>query len=343
MNIDDRKVRILQAIIHDYIRNGEPVGSRTIAKKYNLGVSSATIRNEMSDLEEMGYLEQLHSSSGRKPSDKGYRLYVDNLMQIPKMSPQQEVIIKNHLLNLAVYEMDRVIKDIAQYLSELTKLTCIVKGPSIKRSCLKHIQLTSIDCNNILMTIVTDSGIIKNAIIKSNMSVKQETLFKLCNLINDEFKYKNIEDLTLDVVFKLKREMDEDEQIFDCIIEVLYNTLKEIDVSEVYLGGTTNIFNYQEYNDIERARKFLGLLDDDKRIRKLLDRCINENDISIKIGTENYVEGAENCSIISAVYSSNDRPLGSIAIIGPTRMEYSKVVSVLGEVIKILNEGIIPR
>jgi Transcriptional regulator of heat shock gene len=162
MEMDSRKIKILQAIIDYYINTAEPVGSRTIAKKYNMGISSATIRNEMADLEDMGYLEQLHSSSGRKPSNKGYRLYVDKLMEIPILSEAELYVIKKQILNSALFEVDKIIKQATLLLAQLTKLTCIVRTPSVSKSYIKHLQLVNIESNsNILLVLVTDSGVIK--------------------------------------------------------------------------------------------------------------------------------------------------------------------------------------
>ncbi|WP_138204744.1 heat-inducible transcriptional repressor HrcA [Haloimpatiens lingqiaonensis] len=339
MNIDERKIRILQAIIHDYINTGEPIGSRTIAKKYDLGISSATIRNEMSDLEDMGYLEQLHSSSGRKPSDKGYRLYVDEFMQLPKISPEDELTIQKSIMDLAIFQMDKAIQDVTELLSQLTKLTCVVKAPSLRQSYIKHIQLTPIDGSNVLLTIVTDTALVKNAIVRLDVEIDNEWIFRFNNYINEKLRYKTVDEFFNKCIYEIEQELENSYSSIGVIISTLAETLIEIDESQFYLGGATNIFNYQEYNDIDNARKFLSLLDDKEKIRLLLNEGLNPNKVSIKIGTENFIEGAEDCSIISAVYSINNRPLGAIGIIGPTRMHYPKVISILREVIKTLNKN----
>ncbi|WP_125152569.1 heat-inducible transcriptional repressor HrcA [Clostridium rectalis] len=339
MEMDERKIRILQAIINDYIDTAEPVGSRTIAKKYDLGVSSATIRNEMADLEEMGYLEQLHSSSGRKPSDKGYRLYVDNLMEIQSLSPIEEEIIRTHILKSALYEMDKVIKQATNILAELTRLTCIVKSYSGRRSCIKSIQLINVDGNNILIVIIADTGIIKNSLVKLKKPADTDILLKLTNILNARLNNLTIEQINLEVINALKIDLKGYEDIFDAIIPVLYESLNSIDNCDIYMEGTTNIFNYPEYNDIKKAKDFLALIDNKDKVKNL----INSTDrISIRIGEENFLEDARDCSVITAVYSLKNRPLGTIGVIGPTRMKYSRVVSMLGKIIgevnNILNE-----
>ncbi|MBP2033029.1 heat-inducible transcriptional repressor [Clostridium algifaecis] len=335
MEMDERKIKILQAIINDYINTAEPVGSRTIAKKYNMGISSATIRNEMADLEDMGYLEQLHSSSGRKPSNKGYRLYVDKLMQIPNLSSEEMYIIKNQILDGALFEVDKIIKQVILLLSELTKLTCIVKTPSVSKSYIKHLQLINIESNNnILLVLITDSGVIKNNIIRVGKNVSDKVLIKLSSILSNRLRGLNSEQINLEVINNIKMDLYGYEDIFNAIIPVLYENLKSENKSDIYMQGTVNIFNYPEYKDIEKAREFLSMLENKEEVNELLD---DPSNISIKIGNENYIEGAKDCSVISAVYSLGDRPIGKIGVIGPTRIPYSKVISVLSNVVRELN------
>lgn len=336
MDIDSRKIKILQAIIDDYISTAEPVGSRTIAKKYDLGISSATIRNEMADLEEMGYLEQLHTSSGRKPSNKGYRLYVDKLMLIPKLSVEEESLIKNKILNATMYEIDKIVKQATTLLSDLTKLTCIVRTPSVNKSSLKSLQLISIDPLNVLTVIITDTGLIKNSIIKLKKPVLSDDLIRINNLLNYRLKGLTIEDINLKVINIIKNDLGDNDEIFNAMIPELYETLN-VEDNNVYLEGTTNIFNYPEYNDIDRAKQFLSLVDDEENIRKFLT---TKGSISVKIGDENFVNGANDCSVISATYSYGGKPIGTIGVIGPTRIPYSKVISIISKVIVELNDTI---
>lgn len=335
MEMDLRKIKILQAIIDSYINTAEPVGSRTIAKKYNMGISSATIRNEMADLEDMGYLEQLHSSSGRKPSNKGYRLYVDKLMEIPNLSEKELYIIKKQILNSALFEVDKIIKQATLLLAQLTKLTCIVRTPSVSKSYIKHLQLVNIESNsNILLVLVTDSGVIKNSVIRVGKSVSDTVLNKLSILLSNRLRGLNSEQINLEVINDIKIDLRGYEDIFNAIIPALYENLKSADNSDIYLQGTVNIFNYPEYKDIAKAREFLSMLDNKEKVSELLN---DPSNISVKIGNENYIEGAEDCSVISAVYNLGDRPIGKIGLIGPTRMPYSKVISVLSNVVRELN------
>ena len=335
MSIEDRKIKILQAIINDYIRTGDPVGSRTIAKNYNLGIGSATIRNEMADLEDMGYLEQPHASAGRIPSSKGYRLYVDKLMDNQGITVEEDLKIKQYIIDSAMLEVDKIVRQTSALLSELTKLTCVIESPSVKRSFVKSIQLIKVDEYNLVSVFLTDTGLIKNHMLKLNCGVpKIETLMRINQVINNRLVNLSIEEINLEVINNLKRDLGEYEEIFNAILPVLYDTLNVKDSSEVFMEGTTNIFNYSEYNDIDKAKEILSLFNDKE---SLMDLFNPQENITISIGDENYRKQAKGCSIISAEYSFRDRPIGKIGLIGPRRINYSKVITIMAEVIKELN------
>lgn len=335
--IDERKIKILQVIINDYITTGEPVGSRTIAKKYELGVSPATIRNEMADLEELGYLEQPHTSAGRIPSSKGYRLYVDKLMKQQQLSLEEQLAIKNEIIDMALLEVDKMVKQVSSLLSDLTQLTCVAKTPSFNKGYIKSLQLMIIDENNILVVIITDRGV-KNSIIKVKNIPSSNEIENINHVLNMRLKNHTIEQINLQVINSIRDDLTGYDDIFNPLIKVLYETLNNGNENDdVVTEGTTNIFNYPEYNDIESAKEILSLLEDKGKISALLD---NKDGFSIRIGDENYLPGAKNCSVISAVYFMDDVPLGTIGLIGPRRINYSKVVSIMAEVMKELNEVI---
>ncbi|WP_291652880.1 heat-inducible transcriptional repressor HrcA [Clostridium sp.] len=337
MAIDERKIKILQAIINDYIVTGEPVGSRTIAKKYDLGVGSATIRNEMADLEEMGYLEQPHTSAGRIPSNKGYRLYVDKLMETGRLTREEELKIREYIINSAMYEVDKIVKQACSLLSELTNLTTVVQTPSVRSSYIRSIQLLTIDSHNLVSVIVADSGIIKNHRIRINNMPKPETIRIINEVLNMRLRNLTIEEINLEVINKLKVELNGYDELFNGILPALYETLKEANSTEVFVEGTTNIFNYPEYNNIEKAKEILSLINDKDN---LIDLIEPSSDITIRIGDENYFPEAKECSIISAEYSLDGRPIGKIGLIGPKRINYSKVIAIMGQVMKELNKSL---
>lgn len=335
MAIDKRKIRILEAIINDYINTGEPVGSRTIAKKYDLGIGPATIRNEMSDLEDMGLLEQPHTSAGRIPSSKGYRLYVDNLMKQSKLSDEEELQIKKYVIDCAMLEVDKIVKQASSLLSELTNLTCIVQTPSMKKSCIKSVQLIRVDDHNLVSVIITSSGVIKNHRIKLNIMPKEQDLIIINRVVNKRLVDLTIEEINLEVINHLKSDLSGYDDIFNAIVPALYETLKSEDTSEIFMEGTTNIFNYPEYNNIDNAKQILNLLYNKDYVLKLL---APNGDISIKIGDENFLPEAKNCSVISAEYSIGGGPSGTIGLIGPRRINYSKVIAIMAQVMKELND-----
>lgn len=337
MAIDKRKIMILEAIINDYISTGEPVGSRTIAKKYDLGVGSATIRNEMSDLEDMGYLEQPHTSSGRIPSSKGYRMYVDNLMQQSSLTFEEELLIKKYLIDSAMLEVDKIVKQASTLLSELTNLTCVVQTPSVNMSYIKSIQLLRIDEHNMLSVIITDNGVIKNHRIKVSKMPNDNELLAINKVINNRLINLSIDEINLEVINNLKRDLSGYDDLFNAIVPALYETLKEDKHSEIFMQGTTNIFNYPEYNDIDSAKEILNLLYNKDYVVKLI---APDGELSIKIGEENYYPEAKNCSVISAEYSLGDRPIGTIGLIGPRRINYSKVIAIMAQVMKELNDAL---
>lgn len=335
MTIDDRKIKILQAIINDYIHTGDPVGSRTIAKKYNLGVGSATIRNEMADLEDMGYLEQPHASAGRVPSSKGYRLYVDNLMESQLLTQEENLKIKQYIIDSAMLEVDKIVRQTSSLLSELTKLTCIIQTPSVKKSFIKSLQLMKVDDTTLVSVIITDTGAIKNHIIRVNKAPTTEELNKINFVINKRLVNLCIEQINLKVINKLKEDLQGYDELFNALLTPLYETLKNAtDSPDLIMEGTTNIFNYPEYNDIEKAKEMLSLFNDKDSLRDLLK---TNEDITIKIGEENFQPQAKECSIISAEYSLGNRPIGTIGLIGPRRIDYSKVIAIMAEIVKELN------
>jgi len=220
-------------------------------------------------------------------------------------------------------------------LSELTKLTCVIETPSVKRSFIKSIQLIKVDDHNLVSVFLTDTGVIKNHIMKLNNGVPEvETLTRINEVINNRLVNLSIQEINLEVINNLKKDLGAYEEIFNAILPILYETLNSADSTEVFMEGTTNIFNYPEYNDIDKAKEMLSLLNDKEALMELFNP---QDNITVSIGDENYKPQARDCSIISAEYSFNDRPIGKIGLIGPRRINYSKVITIMSEVIKELN------
>ncbi len=336
VDLGERKRRILQAIIDDYITTADPVGSRTIAKRHDLGLSSATIRNEMADLEEMGFLAQPHTSAGRIPSDRGYRLYVDQLMNRYRLT-MAEINRMRHALELRMQEFDRLIEQYSNIISQITQYTTVVLPPQMKKSAIKHLQLVLIDQNHILLIIITSTGFVKNHTIRVTQKVDGDFLSRLSLILNDKLSGLTIEEINLPKIQEIQKEMCSNEEILMPILNHVSDSVKDIDDTHIFLGGTTNIFNFPEYKDIERAKEFFGFLEQKKDLQTLLSSGDNTRKINIIIGEENKFFEIKDCSVVMSHYSIGNKVVGTIGVIGPTRMEYAKVVSSLEYLTQHLN------
>ncbi len=329
-------MKILHAIIKDYIATAEPVGSRTIAKKYNLGISPATIRNEMADLEEMGYLEQPHTSSGRIPSDKAYRIYVDQLMKVDKINKIIEQTI-NKEYESYVGELDEIISQTSKILSNFTNYTSMALTPQLYGASVKHIQLVPLQEEKILMVIISKEGVVRNVVINSRRMISSNTLIKVSNVLNEFIKGSNILHLEQDV-FDILNELSQEESIIlRDILPIIRDTLANNEGIKVYTNGITNIFNFPEFKDLEKAKDFIDLWEQKNILVQLLSSA-SDDGINITIGSENKMDEVRECSLITATYQFNGRVLGTIGVIGPTRMEYGRVVGLLNHLTGQLNE-----
>lgn len=336
--LDDRKLKVLQAIINSYIASAEPIGSRTISKKYNLGVSSATIRNEMSDLEDLGYLNKPYTSAGRIPSDKAYRLYVDTLMQeimnfvdFRKKEEVKKILLKE------MREIDQLIQNSTRILSKITNYTSLAIAPQFKQSTLKHIQLIPIDEYKVLVVIVSDSGVVRNTIFRMDNFISDEQLTAISNFLNEKLKGLTLEEISKGIDSDIFREMYDFRSMIQDIIPIISQSLEDMAEIEVYANGVTNIFNFPEYKDIDRAKSFLSFIED----KELLVDTLLENtfdDIFITIGDENPCEEIKDCSLITATYKLGGKTIGKIGVIGPTRMDYYKVINAVRVIAVNLSE-----
>lgn len=326
MDLGERKRLILQAIIEDYINTAEPVGSRTISKKYLPGTSPATIRNEMADLEDMGYIEQPHTSAGRVPSDKGYRLYVDRIMRQKTIDDAHRKLIENEFLD-TLGEIDKLIKHASKILSQMTQYTSIVMAPQLRRTSIKQVQLIRIDSATVLAVIITDAGIVKNSVLRLRQDVQPDSLIRITNMLNDKLAGLGMEDIDdLDFEYMLNNSFGHGE-IIEQIVPELLQTLFYADNAEVYRDGVSNILNLPEYSDINKARSFLNTMEEKDLLFKVLNDV--KGDVNVSIGSENQLEQFRDCSLITATYKINGKTIGSVGIIGPTRMEYSKAISIV--------------
>lgn len=332
--LNERKIRILQAIIQDYIETAEPVGSRTLSKKYDLGVSPATIRNEMADLEDLGFIMQPHTSAGRIPSDKGYRLYVDQFMPLRRIKAIERDYLELDLLQ-KIGEIEQVLRYSSKILSQLTSYTSIALAPQLRVSKLKHIELVAVDYKRIVMVIITDSGIVKKPVINLQDSIDEGSLQIISNYLNSKLRDLSIKNIDKELLERLNKELAQFNNIIKKIIPQLFQSLDEVSNLDIYLNGVMNIFNFPEYNDIFKAKSFLELLEEKQLLSSLITSFEDEG-LNISIGSENEYKEVKDCSLVTATYKVDGRTLGWLSIIGPTRMDYSTVVSVMGQVSELI-------
>ncbi|MCL2323369.1 MAG: heat-inducible transcriptional repressor HrcA [Oscillospiraceae bacterium] len=331
--MDQRKKKILQALVNSYIESAEPVGSRTIAKKYDLGLSSATIRNELADLEEMGYIEQIHTSSGRKPSYLGYRMYVNELITLEDLSEEEREFIRKNFLNEAISEVESILKTSANILSKLTNMTAIIKAPAIPKGKVKLIQILGIEDGEILVVCVTNMGAVKNKILKFNKILNKKDFENINKVLNTYLKDVELSQIDDNLISFMKFHMGDKHELLTPILNIILDTLSENENEDLYVDGVTNILNYPEYNDVERAKKFLQLISE----KDSLNSLITSDDLNVKIGDENEIIDAKELSVISSKYSLNGVS-GKVGLIGPTRINYGKVISVLKIITNELTE-----
>ena len=327
MNLSERKLKILQAIIGDFIRTAEPVGSRTLSKNYNLGISPATIRNEMSDLEDMGYLTHPHTSSGRVPSEKAYRLYVNEMMNKRELTDREKNAIASQL-HSNVTELENLVQRAAHILSEITNLTAFALTPKQDQDTLKYINLIPVDDHTVVLMLVSESGKLSNKAVRTDRPVSEETLRVLAKTMTYNYRGKTLsEALTLDIIESFKADADSMAMFETNIVPNFVKTLEDMLNVNLYMDGLTNIFSIPEYNDIDKAKLFLEMVSKKEDLTKTL---INrDNGVIITIGNENKEEGMQDCSLITATYHIDGKMVGKIGVIGPTRMRYGEVTSVI--------------
>ncbi len=326
MEMDERKLRILRAIIDDYILTGVPVGSRTISRKYDMGLSSATIRNEMSDLEELGYLDQPHVSAGRIPSTKAYRLYVDSLMKTGQIHDDSMESISRHFSGRA-HQMEDVIDHAASVISALTKYTAVVLPPKGKMPRMQTVQLVPVSRETALVVIVTDTGIVRDSTIRLPGAMDSDTLYAISRALTEELRGRTLSE-ACDILPEMILRMRENEEVLQGLYGFLTERRESPGRSHVAVGGTSNMLNYPEYSDVEKARNFLSLMETRDKLASIIGSS-GEMAFTVRIGPETGVPEMVDCSIVTATYSAGTGQQGTIGVIGPTRMQYSRVLSIL--------------
>ena len=342
MELDERKIKILNAIIQTYLETGEPVGSRTISRFTDLKLSSATIRNEMSDLEEMGYILQPHTSAGRIPSDKGYRFYVDHLME----EKDREVADMKAFVIEHTEKMDQVLQQVAKLLAVNTNYATMITSPQTHHSKVKFLQLSNVDEHNILVVVVLEGNLVKNKIIPVEEPIDNEQMLKLNMLLNTNLTGFSMEEINLGTIALLKEKAGIHSKLIGSVLDAVAEAINEGEDLEIYTSGATNILKYPELSDSGNASELLNAFEEKDQLVSLVTENLAEDEeqtgIQVYIGNEAPIQTMKDCSVVTATYELGEGVKGTIGIIGPKRMDYENVMSNLKN-LKAQLDGILDR
>ena len=342
--LDERTRNILMAIIHSFIQTGEPVGSRTVSKRFDFGLSPATIRNIMSDLEEMGFLEQPHTSAGRMPTDQGYRFYVDHLRGIETLSAAESALISQHY---APYygEVDEVMAATSRVLSEISHYAGVVLH-IFTISIFKRIELVKIRGRQVLAIFVMESGMIHNKPIVLDTEMTQDELQQIANYLNQEFSGQSLRTIRQQVLDRMTEEKAQYDQLSQQALTVGAKTFGETTEgeSDIYLGGTSNIMDQPEFaSNLEQMKELFKAFEEKNRLIRILDKCLEDTGVHVIIGSETPFKDIRECSFVTHTYSYDNRTLGVLGVVGPKRMVYPRIMAIVNHtanvVSKILTQG----
>ncbi len=337
MELQERKMKILQAIIRNYLETGEPVGSRTISKYTDLNLSSATIRNEMADLEEMGLIIQPHTSAGRIPTDEGYRIYVDDMLR----EKEQEVEDMKSVLVEKEDKLENLLKQVAKLLAVNTQYASMISAPLVQRNKIKFIQLTQIDPEQVLAVIVIEGNLIRNTVIPVEEELSTETLLKLNMLLNTNLNGLSVEQINLGMIAAIKQQAGIHSEIVSKVIDAAAEAIRADEDLEIYTSGANNIFRYPELADQSKASQIISDFEEKQVLGSIVQDTLSEKSesgIQVYIGKEMPTQGMQDCSVVTATYELGEGMKGTVGIIGPKRMDYDKVVGVLKDIMHQLDD-----
>ncbi|MGP4080425.1 heat-inducible transcriptional repressor HrcA [Pseudalkalibacillus sp. R45] len=339
--LTDRQLLILQILIDEYIQNAEPLGSRSISKRQDISFSSATIRNELADLEDLGFIEKTHSSSGRIPSEKGYRFYVDNLLSPVEMRNKDMKRIHS-LFHEKMLELEMLIEHSANLLSEITNYTSIILGPEVYETKLKHLQIVPISKGTAIFVLITDTGHVEKYTVELPDEMDASDLERTVNILNERLKGVPFSHLKMKLQQEVQGLLKTHLQNYEKTLDFLAQLFKNEKSDKIYYGGKTNILNQPEFQDVEKVKALYNAIEKQDLIHQLLHQG-NTDKINVKIGAENTIQEMKNCSLITASYSIGGQHMGTLAILGPTRMEYPRVIGLLDLLSKDLTRVLTQR
>lgn len=332
LELSERQITILDAVIRNYLATGEPVGSRTISKYTDLNLSSATIRNEMSDLEEMGYIVQPHTSAGRIPSDKGYRLYVDHLIEQNEKKDKEISDMKEFVIE-KTEKMDKILKKAAKMLATNTNYATLVSAPDVNHNKVKFIQLSQVDDQHLLAVIVMNNNMVRNKMVNLYEALDNETILKLNILLNTSLNGLAMNEINLGTIARLKEQAGIHSGIVSDVLDALVQTFAESEDLKIYTSGATNILKYPELSDSDSAATLLSAFEEKEELASLVTESLSDSEktdngtgIQVYIGNESPIQTMKDCSVVTATYDLGEGVKGTIGIVGPKRMDYEKVM-----------------
>lgn len=328
MSLDDRKKLILQAIVEDYINSAEPVGSRSISKKPELNLSAATIRNEMGDLEEMGLLAQPHTSAGRVPTTGGYRLYVDSLMERYEMTAS-EIENMKQLTSMKKRELEKIVRDVAAAFSGITGLPVIGMLPASEAGVVKNIKVVKVDDYTAMLIVSDKSGIIKNRLLKLNRDISEEFADELSRILNNNLSGLTISEINISNMMEIQSAIGHNFEILSTVIELVHEAVSEIDSKQVFVDGLSGILDFPEYSNVDKVKELFEVLEDKENLIRVIMEANPSNCTKVLIGDEIPIPELKNNSIVLAPYKASEKLVGLLGVIGPARMDYSKIISIL--------------
>lgn len=331
MELSERKKKILRSVVESYIRTAEPVGSKTIQELANLSVSSATIRNDLADLTEKGYLEQPHTSAGRIPSPKGYRLYVNELMEEQRLSLEETRQI-NEALHLKMKELDKVIDQAGRMVSQLTNYPAFALTGNARRVTIRRFDLILVDENSFIAVVMTDNNVVKNKLIRLPADLSEPQLQLLTTLLNSSFVGKTLDELTPELMRVAEHAAGNSYGLISLVVSFAMETLEDLENSPVYTTGTNHLLDHPEYQDVGKAQKLMTYLSEEQSLMQSLAPALGDDNTKILIGPENVADELKDTSVVLASYDIGDGLKGVIGVVGPTRMDYGKVAAKLSYV-----------
>jgi heat-inducible transcriptional repressor len=335
--LSERDRQILQSLIDEYILTAEPVGSRRISRKYHLDLSSATIRNVMADLEEMGYLHQPHTSAGRIPTEKGFRFYVDSILEVRDLTRGEKEYIRRKY-EISTMDISDIMRETSLALSKLSQNISIIMAPKFTSTVLKHLEFLKINESRILVILVSQSGIVQNKIVEVEEGICQDDLNRYSNYLNELFGGLSLEEVKEKLIEEMTKEKTMYNELLSKALRLGEQALYGEEEAEIYIEGKINIFNYPEFAEIEKMKTLFKAFEEKSKIVKLLNKTLVAKGVQIFIGLENQLPELQDCALITSSFSRGKQVLGTLGVIGPTRINYCKIIPVVDYTAKLISK-----